>query len=140
MYGDIRHVGFVSGIMAAGLGAGSEVLQIRWAPAVTTQKLAVFGLTFGAANDGTAFAAGVARFNVNKATAWTVAGTGGATLDLSTTRGKLNSDATTYGVPEVRAATTAALGAGTKTIGLDTAMLMGGVTAVAGAAIFPYPI
>lgn len=132
---DIRHVAFVSGLMAAGLAANSEILQIRWAPSLATRRLAILDISFGAVVDTVAFAAGNALFTGIKATAWTVDGTGGAALDLSNGRGKVDPDAFTYDVPGIRVATTAALGAGTKTNGINTTHMPCAPTTTAGALI-----
>ena len=109
----------ISGVMAAGLAAAAEIWQFRW---TSTTKLAfIKHIHFHAAVDTTGFTAGTLIFNLFKATAFTVAGTGGGTLTLTGNNGKMK----TTGMPasavaEIRVATTAALGAGTKTL-LDTA-------------------
>lgn len=118
---DVRQATVFSGVMAAGLAADSEVLQIRWTQA--TQKLAVLGVIVSAAIDGTAFTAGAANFKLTKATAFTAAGTGGGTTTLTGTNAKLNTAIAGQNTPEIRVATTAALGAGTKT--LDTTHIGG---------------
>lgn len=118
---DVRQVTVFSGVVGAGAAADSEIVQIRWTQA--NQKLAILGVLISAAIDGTAFTAGAANFKLTKATAFSLAGTGGATTTLTGTNAKLNTAIAGQNTPEIRVSTTAALGAGTKT--LDTTNLGG---------------
>lgn len=105
----------VTGTMAAGIGAASEILQFRWTDA--TRAAYVRQVIVSMTSLGTGFTAGVGLFEMLVARSFTVAGTGGGTLTLAA----LQKMATSFGsslVGEIRIATTAALGAGTKT--LDT--------------------
>lgn len=105
-----------TGDMAAGAGANSEVLQFRWTS--STVLAVVYEITITGMRATTAFAAGTIDIKATKARAWTAAGTGGGTLTLTTDEAQLRTNMATSVVGEVRVATTAALGAGTKT--LDT--------------------
>lgn len=104
-----------SGIMAAGLAANSEIYQFRVPPAVPPLTL-ITEVSLWAIVDTTGFAAGAWQFRLVPARAWSAAGTGGATPTL-TTNGALRGAfaAMRVGAETIRIATTAALGAGTKT-------------------------
>lgn len=134
--GRVFSVNAESGIMAAGLGAAAEILQFRVVDATEQRKFRVLSVMLSAANNGTAFAAGSAQFNLTAATAWTAAGTGGGVLTLTgdNAKNRRSQNTNIFGVSgEIRVATTAALTAGTKT--LDSQGLAGfnvGVPAVAG--------
>ena len=123
----------VSGTMAAGLAANSEIFQLRW---VHPEFLAVLEeLSIWAGNAGTAFAAGFCRFHAIPARAWTADGSGGTAATLTGNNGKLRTSHSGW-PPAVtaRVASTAALTAGTKTLdaqGIGSAG--GGVLATAGA-------
>lgn len=109
-------VAVVTGDIAAGAGANSELLQFRW---TNTLKLAVvYDIQLTGMRATTAFAAGSIDIKATKARAWTAAGTGGGTLTLTTDEAQLRTNMAASVVGEIRVATTAALGAGTKT--LDT--------------------
>jgi hypothetical protein len=131
--GRIFGVSAVSGIMAAGLAANSEILQFRVVDATELRKFRVLSVLFSAATDTTAFTAGAATFDMVPARAWTAAGTGGGTATLTGNNGKFRTAQNTniMGVSgEIRIATTAALGAGTKTLDSQgVAALCGGASA-----------
>jgi hypothetical protein len=126
----------ITGIMAAGIASASEVVQFRW---VSTTHLALIKrvrITSGVL--GTAFTAGTVLFDMTVARAWTAAGTGGGTATLTTNQGKRRTSMQTsqFGTTgEVRIATTAALGAGTKT--LDTMPIRSVITGVPNTAFIP---
>lgn len=108
--------GGFTGILPAALGANSEIFQFRWADAT---RLAVINrVVLSASVSTTMFAAGVPmQIDLVKSTGWSVAGTGGA----SPTPAALLKKRTSMGsslIPagDIRIATTAALGAGTKTL------------------------
>jgi hypothetical protein len=126
----------VTGTMAAGLGAGSEIWQLRWTH--DTNKCLIHQISFSAGNQATAFTAGHAVFDLIFARAFTADGTGGGTATITTNNGQLRTDFPTTGLGSIRTATTAALGAGTKT--LDAQALTNvvvGIPAVAGSVIVP---
>lgn len=110
-------VAALSGTMAAGLGADSEVFQFRWTS--TTTKAVIHSVSIdGMGGSATAFTAGFAKFALFIARSWTAVGTGGnaflPTGDIASLR---TANAVTQ-VNDIRCASTTNLGAGTKT--LDT--------------------
>ena len=133
---DSYHHAAVSGIMAAALAADSEIYQFRWTS--TTHRAVISAVHFSAANNGTAFAAGSSVFRARAARAWTVAGTGGTVVTPADHSNKNHVAMATARVTEIRVASTAALGAGTKTLDAqNVAALVSGVTVSAGAVIAP---
>ncbi len=114
-FGHYAYGGF-TGILPAALAANSEVFQFRWADA---SRLAVIKrIRISACVSTTFFAAGVpVQLDLVKSTGWSVAGTGGtavAPAALLKTRSSMGSALMASG--DMRIATTAALGAGTKTL------------------------
>lgn len=113
--GHYTYGGF-TGIIPAALAANSEIFQFRWSDAT---RLCVIGeVKISASVTTTMFAAGVPiQVDMIKSTGWTVAGTGGTAPTLGTggkLRTSMSSSLMTAG--DLRIATTAALGAGTKTL------------------------
>lgn len=105
----------LSGTIAAGLGAASEICQFRWTDA--TRYGAIFRVTLdGVAGSATSFVAGFGAVNLTIARAWTGDGTGGTALTLTGNNQKLRTAMGTALVGTLRITTTAALGAGTKTL------------------------
>lgn len=110
---------FTTGTIAAGMAANGELLQMRWVDATRFCVIThVAVLEFR--NITTAFAAGPYNFQAIRATAWSADGTGGGAVTVTDPAFQLR--AATMGASlfstGFRLATTAALGAGTKT--LDT--------------------
>lgn len=127
-------IGLVSGVMAAGLADGSEVLQFRWTSAVS--KALIKSVKLSVVNDGTAFAAGSAIFDLVKSKTWTVDGTGGNAATLTTGEANLTASDTDTLLTSLRSASTAALTAGTKTLLTHPLGLLAvGVPATAGVTI-----
>lgn len=108
----------VTGIIGAGISAASEILQFRWNPADTGLLAVIQKVTVSAAVSTTYFAAGVPlMLELVKSTAWSAAGTGGASPTTAALLKRKTSMASTAMVAgDLRIATTAALGAGTKTL------------------------
>lgn len=98
------------------MAANSEVFQFRWADA--TRLAVITKVRISACVTTTFFAAGVpVQIDMIKSTAWTVAGTGGTGITMAATlkmRTSMGSSLMVAG--DMRIATTAALGAGTKTL------------------------
>jgi hypothetical protein len=101
----------VTGSMAAGLGADSEILQFRWTDA--TRFAVITQIILDGMMASTAFAAGQIRLRATIARSFTVAGTGGTQLTFGA---KMRASMGASLISELRVATTAALGAGTKTL------------------------
>lgn len=108
---------FVSGILAAALAAGGEVFQFRWTHAtklavitkLKTRFLPLTPFTAATLTDHTSFDAYIAR-------GWSAAGTGGTAITNTATLPSKMRNSMATSVAEMRIATTAALGAGTKTL------------------------
>lgn len=109
-----------SSIMAAGLAADAEIFQMRWTHA--TSKMILRSIVFNAYRaSATAFAAGAFVFRATSARAWTVDGTAGTPIVMSTNNtNKKRTDFpfSKFSDTGIRRSDTAALGAGTKV--LDT--------------------
>jgi hypothetical protein len=105
----------VSGTMAAGLAASSEIFQVRW---TQTPNLAiVWGVNLdGLSGSATAFAGGFAFINLTIARAWSGDGSGGSAATLTGNNQKLRSSMATTSMGSIRISSTGALGAGTKTL------------------------
>lgn len=117
-YGALGHYRgiFTTGTMAAGMAANGELVQMRWVDATRVcviQQIRVVEFR----NITTAFAAGVYQFNVIRSTAWSADGTGGAVPSVVDPQLQLRAAAMGASLFSTgfRLATTAALGAGTKT-------------------------
>ncbi len=137
--GHYRYAGF-TGILPAALGANSEIFQFRWADA--SRLCVILKVRISASVTTTFFAAGVpVQVDLVKSTAWTVAGTlGTAITPAALLKSRASMGSTLLQAGDMRIATTAALGAGTKT--LETlsmsAILAGGpITASLNGTIFP---
>lgn len=105
-----------TGTMAAAMAANGELVQMRWIDATRVcviHEVAVLEFR----NITTAFAAGVYQFNLIRSTGWSADGTGG--VNPSVVDPQLQMRAAAMGASlfstGFRLATTAALGAGTKT-------------------------
>jgi hypothetical protein len=124
----------VTGTMAAGLAAESQVLQFRWTDA--SRFAAITKVQFdGGGNTGTAFAAGFYRFSAYVVRSFSASGTGGTAATITGGNQKLRTSFGTTLLGETRVATTAALGAVTT---LDTQAIgaaTGGLPATAGQAM-----
>lgn len=110
-------IGLVTGVLPAGLAANSEIMQFRVVHA--TRFVVVRSVIVSAAVSTTAFVAGVPpTLELRIARGWSAQGTGGTGITFGANDSKKRTDfATTFlGSGDVRIATTAALGAGTKTL------------------------
>lgn len=104
----------VTGAVAAGMAANGEILQFRWTDA--TRYAVVRAIRFNGMRATTAFAAGTIDVKASIARSWTASGSGGTALTLTGDNLSLRTSMGTTLVGDMRIATTAALGAGTKTI------------------------
>lgn len=105
----------LSGTMAAGLAGNSEIYQFRWTDATrlaVVRKIQLDGLSGSA----TAFTAGFGKIDVLVARSFTAAGSGGTAATITGNNQKLRTSMGTTLLGEARCASTAALGAGTKTL------------------------
>jgi hypothetical protein len=113
--GHFRYGGF-TGILPAALTANSEIFQFRWTHA--TNLAIIQKIKISACVSTTFFAAGVpVQIDMVKATGWSVQGTGGTGVTPSATlKDRTSMSSTAVASGDLRIATTAALGAGTKTL------------------------
>lgn len=141
-YGSLGAYGFgaFTGILPAALGANSEIFQFRWPDA--TRFAIINSIVIAASVSTTFFAAGVpVQIDLVKATSWSAQGTGGNALtpaSLLKKRTSMGSSLLTAG--DLRIASTAALGIGTKTLeGSSVAALAaaGPITASLAGTIIP---
>lgn len=110
-------IGLSTGVLPAGLGANSEVFQFRWSHATLFAILRQ--VRVAAAVSTTAFVAGVPpQLELRMAHGWTVQGTLGTGITFGTddSKKRQNFAQTAMAAGDCRIATTAALGAGTKTL------------------------
>lgn len=130
-----------SGLIGAGLTAAAPVYAWRWGDA--TRLALLKRVTFSAANDAIAFAAGSCVFNMFVARAWTVSDSAGTVITPATTGNRLRT--TGMGpslVTDVRISALVTLTAGTRTKDAQACgTLIGGVPVAAGTfLIAPTPI
>jgi len=114
-FGHYAYAGF-TGVLPAALAANSEIFQLRWTD--STRLCVIQKVTISACVSTTFFAAGVpVQIDLVKSTAWTVAGTLGTGLTpAALLKRRTSMGATLIATGDMRIATTAALGAGTKTL------------------------
>jgi len=117
-YGALGTYGYggFTGILPAALGANSEIFQFRWTDA--TRFAVINEIKISACVSTTFFAAGVpVQIDLVRATAWSAAGTGGTGITPAALLKKRTAmGSTLVASGDIRIATTAALGAGTKTL------------------------
>lgn len=108
--------GGFTGILPAALAANSEIFQFRWTDA--TRLCVINGVKISSAVSTTFFAAGVpSQIDLIKSTGWTAAGTGGTAISpAALLKKRTNMGSSLIASGDIRIATTAALGAGTKTL------------------------
>lgn len=108
-------IAMISGTMAAGLVAASEILQMRWSHATNValiQRVVLDGLI----DVTTGFTAGAASIRLFTARAWTADGSGGTAMNFAGNQCKLRTSMAGSTAMTGRIASTAALTAGTKTV------------------------
>lgn len=130
---------FLTGLLPAALGANSEIFQWRYVQVGSIVQV-LRKVRLSAAVSTTAFAAGVpVQVEMRRATAWTVQGTLGTGITWNTDGKKRTGHASTaLAANDVRIATTAALGAGTKTLdGQASGSLVGQPGTAVGAIFLP---
>ena len=115
-HGSLGHyrLGMTSGTVAAALTANSELFQFRWTDA--TRLCAVQKVLISAGANVAATAAGLVNLDLVIARSWSAAGTGGTAATITGNNAKTRTNMGTTLLGEARCATTAALGAGTKTL------------------------
>lgn len=114
--GSLGHyrLSMASGTIAAALAANGELFQFRWTDA--TRLAVIHKIMISAGANAAATAAGLVTLEAAVARSFTAAGTGGATATITGNNQKTRTSMGTTLLGEARMATTAALGAGTKTL------------------------
>jgi hypothetical protein len=107
-------INLVTGVMAAGLAANAEIFQARWTDA--TRFAAIFDVSCDGAGGIVAFAAGATKMEVMIARGWSADGSGGTAATITGNNNKLRTTMGTTLFGAIRASSTAALTAGTKTL------------------------
>lgn len=111
-------IGLITGILPAALAANSEVMQFRWVDG--SGRIALLrSIQLSAVVSTTFFAAGVpVQIEARVARAWTAQGTGGTgiTFGANDSKKRTNQATSLFAANDMRIATTAALGVGTKTL------------------------
>lgn len=112
--GGAFHMTSKSGTMAAALAANSPIYAFRWTNA---SMLAVLKrIRLQAWSLGTGFTAGLATFDLFRASSWSAADTGGTTDTITGLNGNLRRSMPGSLLPELRHSATATLTAGTRTL------------------------
>lgn len=123
-------ISLATGVMAAGLAANAEIFQARWTDA--TRFAAIFNLGCDGAGGIVAFAAGATKMEAVIARGWSADGSGGTAATITGNNNKLRTSMGTTLFGAIRASSTAALTAGTKTLdsqGVGAVCSATGVTA-----------
>lgn len=115
-YGTFGHyrLSMATGTIGAALAANGELFQFRWTDA--TRLCVIYKVLISAGANVAATAAGLVELQLFIARAFSAAGTGGATATITGNNQKVRASMGTTLLGEARIATTAALGAGTKTL------------------------
>lgn len=115
-HGSLGHyrLGMSTGTIAAALAANGELFQFRWTDA--TRLCVVQKVLISAGANVAATAAGIVNLDLVIARSWSAAGTGGTAATITGNNQKTRTSMGTTLLGEARCATTAALGAGTKTL------------------------
>lgn len=141
-HGALGHYSFggFTGILPAALAANSEIYQFRWVDA--TRFAVIKKVRISAVVSTTFFAAGVpVQIDMVKSTAWSAQGTGGTGMSpAALLKRRVDMGSSLVAANDMRIATTAALGAGTKTLetlALAAIMAPGPITASLNGQIIP---
>lgn len=131
-YGGYRYAGF-SGLLPPALAANAELFQLRWAGATDLFVLKFLKIRFAVVTGFTA--AQELGFDAITSTGWSAAGTGGTAITPASTSLKKRQSFPDSKVSDMRIATTAALGAGTKTFTANSFLAGMGKTLAAAATV-----
>lgn len=114
--GSLGHyrLAMATGTIGAALAASGELFQFRWTHA--TNLCVIYKVLVSAGANVAASAAGIVTLEAIIARSWSAAGTGGTPATLTGNNQKVRTSFGTTLLGEARIATTAALGAGTKTL------------------------
>lgn len=136
-------IGGASSTMAAGLAAAAPIYCFRNSSA-NTAVVVIKKVVISAGNSATAFAAGVATFNMFASRSWTTADTGGTDITPTSTSSNQNKLRTSMGgsgiagTGNIRISATGTLTAGVRTLDAQPmASASGSVPATAGSVVIP---
>lgn len=141
--GSLGHyrLSMATGTIAAALAANAELFQFRWTDA--TRLAVIHKVLISAGANVAATAAGLVTLEMAMARSWSAAGTGGAAATITGNNQKTRTSMGSTLLGEARCATTAALGAGTKTLdtqgvgNLTFGIGTGAITVAADLSLFP---
>lgn len=141
--GSLGHfrLSMATGTIAAALAANAELFQFRWTDA--TRLAVIHKVLISAGANVAATAAGLVTLEMALARSWSAAGTGGAAATITGNNQKVRTSMGSTLLGEARCATTAALGAGTKTLdtqgvgNLTMGIGTGAITVAADLSLFP---
>ena len=141
--GSLGHyrLSMATGTIAAAIAAGGELFQFRWTDA--TRLAVIHKVLISAGANVAATAAGLVTLEMAIARSWSAAGTGGTAATITGNNQKTRTSMGSTLLGEARCATTAALGAGTKTLdsqgvgNLTTGIGTGAITVAADLSLFP---
>lgn len=141
--GSLGHyrLSMATGTIGAALAANAELFQFRWTDA--TRLAVVHKVLISGGANAAATAAGLVTLDLAIARSWSAAGTGGTAATITGNNQKTRTSMGTTLLGEARCATTAALGAGTKTLdshGIGNLVLgigTGAITVAADLSLFP---
>ena len=131
-HGGYRYAGF-SGLLPAALAANAETFQMRWSSATDLFVLKFLKVRYQVITGFTA--AQELAFDAVQSTGFTVAGTGGTAITPAATTLKKRQSIAISKVSDMRIATTAALGVGTKTLSANSFLVGMGKALAVGATV-----
>lgn len=111
----------LTGLLPAALAANAEIFQFRWGLATHLCAVKFIKVRFAVVTGFTA--AQELAFDVVPSVTWTVSGTGGTAVTMGANNLKKRSSYPDSKVTDMRIATTAALGAGTKVLSANPLMV-----------------
>ena len=140
--GGAFRISMTSGVIPAALAANSELFQFRYVTA-NSRLCIIHGIAVSAGANVAATAAALQALRATIARSWSANGTGGTAATLTGNNQKLDNTHSSTEVADIRMATTAALGVGTKTLdaqdigGISYGVGTGAITTALNLNLFP---